>query len=216
MYTYFKKYNKSSNNIIANFILGIICFIQVMIAPLIYLLLDNQEYVKTYGIFKTTLECIKLLINDPMDFLRFYLMAALFFIFGFVFSCNQKWMRVLGEIFIKKQSGYYISRDKQFLSIYLNDYAVYDKFAEKIETYIDPNNCLIESKGKKIFAFYIPADIIEKSGIISNHLYKVSINDKIYYKLILGGQSKIRKYNYNCQLITNKDKQLEVIQIEAD
>ena len=115
-----------------------------------------------------------------------------------------------------KQNGFYIQRDKRYVSIYLIDYAEYNENDEKIAIEIIPNICLIEKEKKNILAFHIPEQVINEFGIDAKSFERIVSDEKIYYKLDIKGSSEKQLYGYTSILILNKYRQVELIQLEID
>lgn len=219
LYTYSKNCNEATNRLPARLILGLICSVQVLFAPLVSLLIDNRGLFGSYGIMDVVYSCIRYMAEHPDDLMRNYVFAAIFFIIGITSGASSKFMRRIKRMFLKKMNGYYIVREKRYVSIYVTDYADYDENEEKFMVGVEPNHCLIDSEGKKINSFYIPVEIFEVSGVTAYGFGRETINDIDYYRILFsetGRETNIRSYGYDCYLIANQSKQLEVVKIEVD
>ena len=78
-----------------------------------------------------------------------------------------------------KQNGFYLKREKRYVSIYLIDYAQYNENEEKIIIRINPNVCLIEKDKKNILAFYIPEQLLNDYNINIIGFERIVSNEKI-------------------------------------
>jgi len=148
--------------------------------------------------------------------MSYYLYAIASFFIGAFYGCSFKITRRSRKIFMHKQNGFYIKREKRYVSIYLIDYARYNENEEKIIIRINPNVCLIEKDKKKILGFYIPQQVLNDYNINVNGFERIFSNEKMYYKLNLGGSAMQHLYGYISTLILNKDSQVELIQLEID
>lgn len=215
LYTYQKSSNKNKNFFLIKIVFGLICSIQLLIAPLILMLFQNKEAFKMFGITEIVTGCIRYMFENPIDFLRFYVFALIFFIIGVTSGISMRFFRLIRRMFLKKSNGYYIVRKKCYVSIYITDYADFNDNDEKNIIDIGPNICLIDTEGKRVNSFYIPVDLFKEVGITANSFAKVTINEIDYNHISLGGQSYIRTYGCHCTLITNKANKLEVIKIKV-
>ncbi len=157
VYLYSKHYQEKGFNIIIRFFLGLICALQFIVGALVVSLMLNLTYIESNGIWSSISECIAYMVNYPEEYMSYYLYAIVSFFIGAFYGCSFKITRKIGKIFMHKQNGFCIKREKRYVSIYLIDYALYNENEEKIAITINPNVCLIEKDKKKILAFYIPA-----------------------------------------------------------
>jgi hypothetical protein len=216
LYSYSKHYQERRVNIIIRFCLGFLCALQFLVATVVASLMLNINQIKVFGIWHVISECITDLIEYPSDYISLYIFTIIFFFIGVFFGCSFKTIRRIKKIFMHKQNGFYIQRDKRYVSIYLIDYAEYNENEEKIAIELFPNTCLIEKDKKNILAFHIPEQVINDLGIDAKNFDRIVSNEKIYYKLDLKGSVEKQLYGYTSILILNKYRQVELIQLEID
>ena len=214
LYLYSKHYQEKKFNIIIRFFLGLFCALQFFVGALVVSLMLNLTYIESNGIWSSISECIAYMAEYPQEYMSYYLYAIVSFFIGAFYGCSFKITRRIGKIFMHKQNGFCIKREKRYVSIYLTDYAEYNENEEKIAIRINPNLCLIEKDKKNILAFYIPQQVLNDVNV--NGFERISSNEKMYYKLNLGGSGQQHLYGYTTLLILNKDNQVELIQLETD
>jgi len=216
LYLYSKHYQEKGVNIIIRFFIGLFCSLQFFVGALVTSLMLNLTYIESNGIWSSISECIAYMAEYPKKYMSYYLYAIASFFIGAFFGCSFKITRRIRKIFMHKQNGFYIKREKRYVSIYLIDYAQYNENEEKIIIRINPNVCLIEKDKKKILGFYIPQQVLNDYNINVNGFERIFTNEKMYYKLNLGGSALQHLYGYTSILILNKDSQVELIQLEID
>ena len=218
LFLYSKPSKEKGVNIIIRFFIGLFCALQFFVGALVTSLMLNLTYVESNGIWRSIFECITYMAEYPEEYMSYYLYAIGSFFIGAFFGCSFKIIRRISKIFMHKQNGFYIKREKRYISIYLTDYAGYNVNEEKIAITINPNVCLIEKDKKNILAFYIPEQVINdyNINIDVNGPERIFSNEKMYYKLNLGGSALQHLYGYTTTLILNKDNQVELIQLETD
>ncbi|MGV8984250.1 hypothetical protein [Clostridium sp.] len=216
LYLCSKLYQEKGFNIIIRFFIGSFCALQFFIGILVASLLLNLTYIESNGIWISISGCIANITEYPQEYMSYYLYAIASFFIGAFYGCSFKITRRIRKIFMHKQNGFYIKREKRYVSIYLIDYVQYNENEEKITIRINPNVCLIEKNKKNILAFYIPQQMLDDYNIGVNGFEKIFSNEKMYYKLNLGGCAAQHLYGYTCSLILNKDSQVELIQLETD
>lgn len=215
-YIYYKTYHKNHINILIRIYLGVLCALQVFIALLVAVLIENQKFIKMIGMQKAVYDFTQYIIKHPESYGIFYIFGIIFFFLGAFSGYSSKITRRIRKIFMKKQNGYYIKREKRYVSIYLIDYPDYNENEEKSGLIIDPDTCLIEKEKKKILAFYIPVEMLDNNFIDVKSFERISFKEKDYYKLNLGGHAEPNHYGYTGVLIFNKHRQAELIQLETD
>ena len=211
-----KHYQEKGFNIIFRFFLGLFCALQFFVGTLIASLMLNSTYIESNGIWSSISECIVYMAEYPEEYMSYYLYAIVSFFIGAFYGCSFKITRIIRKIFMHKQNGFYIKKEKRYVSIYLIDYAQYNENEEKIAIRINPNVCLIEKDKKNILAFYIPEQMLNDYKIDANGFVRIFSNEKMYYKLNLGGSAPQHLYGYTSILILNKDRQVELIKLETD
>jgi hypothetical protein len=214
MYVYYKGH-KGKVSFIKRFIVGVLYVLQVIIAPFTVIIISNFNYIKN-GFGDPITIFISTLKESPGEYFVYYLIAFILFVFGLFSGASYKFIRILKKFFMKKKNGFYVVRDGRVISIFVIDYEDYDKNIEKVMLRILPNECLIEREKKKIFAFYLPAEIMKKNQINAMNYERIKINEKSYYKFDLGGIAKREIYGYSPVLVMNNDRQIEVISLEID
>jgi hypothetical protein len=215
-YAYYKTCQEKRTNIFMRFYVGILCVLQIFAALLTALLMENTNLIKVIGIWNTISDCVKYIVKYPKEYDIYYILGVIIFFFGAFSGYSSKITRKIGKIFMKKQNGFCIKREKPYVSIYLIDYAEYNKDEEKYALRIDPNVCLIEKNKKNVLAFYIPEALFESFSISEKKFEKISFCEKMYYKLDLGGNGEMQPYGFSGLLIINKYKHLELIKLEID
>lgn len=216
MHVFFKNCQKNDLNFIIRFGLGFLCAMQFFIALLVILLILNPVFVEANGAFQAVIICTAHIFTHPGEFISYYLFAAICFFFGAFQGYSSKTTRRIRKIFMRKQNGFIIKKDKRYCSIFLVDYVKYRENADKIILSIIPNTCLIEKEKNYIWAFYIPEQVILDFNINMNRLERAFVKGEMYYKLNLGGRTEPQPYGYMCRLILNKYRKVEVIQLETD
>lgn len=216
LYLYSKHYQEKGFNIIIRFFLGFFCSLQFFVGILVASLLLNSIYIESNGIWSSISETIANMAEYPEEYMSTYLYAIVCFFIGAFYGCSFKITRRIRKIFMRKQNGFYIKREKRYISIYLIDYAQYNENEEKIAIRINPNVCLIEKDKKKILAFYIPEQLLNDYNIKVVGFERIFSNEEMYQKLNLGGSAQQHLYGYTSILILNKDNQVELIKLETD
>lgn len=213
LYLYNMNYCRKTVNVLTRISLGICCALPFLIAPITAILLLSGDIISQYGFMATVNEAFKYLVHYPYKLLTFYILAVIFFVAGFTIDMNIKALRKIKRVFLKKHNGFYIEKDKLSISIYTADYENYNENDEKIEIDIMPDNCLAEMKRKNLCAFYIPSEIIMKHDIRAHRFNMVDLNGENYFKLDFGRHGKLKPYGYECSLILNMNRELEVVQL---
>lgn len=216
LYVYLKNYKEKGFNLIIRFYIGILCALQFFVALLTELLALNSDFIEANGIWKAISECTINIAQHPKMYMIYYVLAIICFFGGAFWGYSSKTTRRIGKIFMHKQNGFCIKKEKRYISIYTIDYTEYIQNEEKYILRITPNMCLAEKNEKKIVAFYIPEELINNSNMDIKNFKKIFLNEKIYYKLNLGGKGNLQPYGYSSCLILNKYKQVEVIKLEID
>ena len=216
LYIHQKADNNALKRLWVRFLFGLICSLQVLVAPFIHVM----TFVYKAGMFssfgarlKTTFTYI---LKDSSVWVPVAALAGLCFVIGFINGMTYKMMRRIKQRFMKQKNGFYIKKNKRFVSLYAIDYALIDESQEKQCVMLGPNNCLIEKSGRDIDAFYLPEGIASEYGVTSNFWRKVTVDDEQYYMFDLGSCGQPRKYGYNCQVILGPNKEVEVICLEID
>lgn len=143
LYLYSKQYEEKGFNVIIRFFLGLFCALQFFVGILVASLMLNSTYIELNGIWSSIFECMSNMVEYPEEYMRYYLYAIVSFFIGAFYGCSFKISRRIRKIFMHKQNGFYIKREKRYVSIYLIDYAQYNENEEKIAIRINPNVCLI-------------------------------------------------------------------------
>lgn len=216
LYTYSKYYKEKGFNIIIRFLLGLVCAVQFFVAILVVSLMLNTKYIGIHGIWSAISNSTMNMAKYPEEYIRYYLYSIVSFFIGAFWGYSSKTTRKIQKIFMHKQNGFYIKREKRYVSIYLIDYAEYNENEEKTVLRINPNVCLIEKEKKKILSFYIPEQVVNDYNIDDNGLKRIFYHEEMYYRLDLGSHEKQQPYGYTSILILNKYNQVEVIQLEID
>ncbi len=215
-YVYFKNYKEKGFNIVCRFFLGALCALQFFVALLVVLIMLNSNLIEANGLWRTISDCIVIIVKHPEKNGIYYYFAIIFFFIGVFSGYSSKITRRMRKIFIHKQNGFYIKREKRYVSIYLTDYAEYNENEKKIVLSINPNICLIEKEKKNILAFYISEEVVDSFNIDAKNFARILTNEKMYFKLDLGGNGEPKLYGYSCLLILNMNRQVEVIKLETD
>ena len=217
IYIYFKYYEEASFNIITRFFLGIFCAMQFFISLFISLALRNWDLANVYGIKEFCSRCITYIVKNPDEYAVYYLLSIVCFFLGVTSGYSFKFTRRIKQLFIKKRNGIYIVKDKRYIYLYLVDYARYNDKEQKFIISMDPNTCQVEKRKKNICAFYIPEELVKDIEMDTLKFEKTYLLEKIYYKLDLGSSGRDKQtYGYTSLLILNKDRQVELIQLEID
>ena len=117
---------------------------------------------------------------------------------------------------MKKGGKYYYDKDGRIITIYLIDPVLYNEQKDKKFISEIGQDCLIEKGKKGVKGFCIPTIYLDDLGMIINHddFSNIKIDGNSYYKIDMGGKGDYQTYVFTCSLITNSEKQLEIIQIE--
>lgn len=215
-YSYYKNCLEKRTNILIRIYLGILSALQVFAALLTALLMENINLIKMFGIWSIISACIQDIVKYPNEYDVYYILVVIYFLFGTFSGYSSKITRKFSKIFMKKQNGFYVKKEKRYVSIYLIDYADYNENEEKKALRFYPNTCLIEKSKRNILAFYIPEEIFDNLNISAESFERISFGEKTYYKLNLGGNGEPQPYGYSGLLIFNNFKQVELIQLETD
>lgn len=213
LYVYNAK--KSEGNLFSRLLVGLLCAFQVMAGLFIDLMIYMGGYLSTFGFWGNVSICFKMMTRVS-DYLICYLLAACLFLIGALSGISFKFTRKIKKHFLKQKNGYFIEKDRRYVSVYLTDYAAYDEKVEKYIIRLSPNTCLIEKQGRKLLAFYLPSDLLVNSRIYPGNLIKTRYNNQDYYKIDLGGCGEPKPYGYDCVLVCNQDKQPEFIKLDID
>lgn len=101
LFVYTKKYNRDTAAIVTNILLGFIMALPFLLAPFIELILYNQDYLNTYGIFETMRSCAVLMAKTPADYMLYYIFAVCFFYIGFSFGRPMNLKNIIKKLFKK-------------------------------------------------------------------------------------------------------------------
>jgi hypothetical protein len=216
VYVFNKNYRNHDRNIAVRLAMGVMCAMQFYMAALVLLFVINLKYAVMNGFLRTIADCSIYIFQHPGEFLNYYLYAAIFFIFGALQGYSSKTTRRIRKAFMGKRNGFTIKKEKRYTSVFLVDYEEYLENEDKRIVSIPPNTCLIERSKNEILAFYIPEELIRDLNIWPNKLERTSVNGDVHYKLNLGSSAEKQSYGYSCNLIINKNKQVELIQLESD
>lgn len=216
MFVYFKNSKENSISVPIRALLGLFCALPSLLVPLLSLIVINKNYIVWNGIWKTIIDCVKVMVTSPKQYLIFYVLALFLFLYGALNGLNFKFVRIIKKVFKKKQNGFYIEKSNRYISIFLIDYADFDDSQPKELIELLSGQCLIEKDKNSINAIYLPVNILCKLQISINLFQRVCIQEHDYFKLDLGGHEEPVPYGYNCLLILNEDHQIEVIRLETD
>lgn len=157
-----------------------------------------------------------LMAMADLSFIRNYLYALVFFLIGAFVGVSFKFVRRIKRLFLLRHNGYCVERDKREVSVYLADYAEYKDDTEKLMIGMIPNSCLIERRGKKLLAFYLLAEALDKNSIYRGPLVRTQIGGQDFYKIDLGGGGQPERYGCDCELICDRDRQPELVRLYLD
>ncbi|MHB8964234.1 MAG: hypothetical protein ACYC5K_13890 [Saccharofermentanales bacterium] len=213
---FMKNYNERNSNIFIRLLLGAICALPVPMGVIFQAILFNSYFFRlriTPFIIEESFRFIAK-FHEKYDF--FIIVGIVCFLSGLLMEYSSKMTRKIRKLFMKKQNGFCIRRENRYISIYLTDYAEYDEFEGKDIFGIEPNRCLVEKIGKGIRAFYIPEEIFIENGLDTFGFENTILNEKIFYKIDLGGGQDKQFYGYSCMLFINADSHVEMIRLETD
>ena len=216
MYVFFKHCQTSDFNFIIRLGLGLACAMQFFIALLVILIILNLDFLNGNGVLRTILECTIYIIRNSSEFFSYYIYAAICFFYGAFQGYSSKTTRRLHNLFMRRQNGFTIKKEKGLRSIFLIDYAKYRENEDKSILTIVPNTCLIEKEKNYILAFYIPEKVALDHKVNMTRLERAFVKGEMYYKLDLGGRAEPQPYGYSCNLLLNKYRKVELVQLETE
>lgn len=214
IYYYSKAYREVKINILARTLIGLICSLQIFIAVILVIFMDNDISFTLKNLIDVTKEYFSYLLEEPFEQGIIIFIALICFGFGAFQGHSFKFQRKIKKLLMKQSGRYYFTKEGRVVTIYLIDPVQYDdnnqdKFFINIS-----RGCLIERDGKKIKGLYIPGEYIEETGIKLSCDYQTIIENKEYCKIDMGSSGGFQPYTFPFILIMDSNRKVEVIKIE--
>lgn len=113
---------------------------------------------------------------------------------------------------MKEYGAYYYRQDGNSFSIYLVNPKVYDQAKAGQMLVVLQEGCYVERAGKDLKALYLPEKTLNKFELTIGG-QRAEINGEHYLLIDLGSTGGYEPYIYNCSLIYNSEKEVELIEL---
>jgi len=121
--------------------------------------------------------------------------------------------RKFSKPFLRRHGQLFFKKEEQYYTIYFVSPENFDEGSEKFTVRI-AQGCEIEIEKKNLKYFKIPSEIFKENGITFPIDYLSKSNGGKFVDLSFGGAGNTETYAYDCYLIANAKKELEVIKLE--
>lgn len=188
--------------------------ISVFIARISLYYLSNKIFPTPSDLFDTIVGYFKYLPTNLDDEFVFVILGIVSAGCGFfIAGPSIPLFRKLTRPFMKRYGQLLYKKEEQYYTIYFIPPELYNEDSEKFVVRIT-QGCEIETERKKLKYFKLPIQFFIENEITYPIDCLSKSNDGNFIELSFGGNGNTVKYSYDCVMIANEKRELEVIELE--
>jgi hypothetical protein len=215
IFYYFIKYLKpEGHRLYFRFWTSLLGLISVFIARISLYFFFNKIFPTPTNLLKSIVGYFDYLPAHLDTEFLFVILGAVTAGFGFfIAGPSIPFFRKFSKPFMKRHGQLLFKKEEQYYTIYFIPPENFDEDSEKLTLRIT-QGCEIETEKKRLKYFRIPTQLLKENEFTYPIDYLSKSNDGKFIELSFGGVGNTVKYAYDCFLVANEKRELEVLNLE--